>query len=84
MQEFYGIIEVIVKFRHYLLGHKFLIRMNQHILKNVFDQSLQTSKQQVWLNKFGYISLLAIGYVFTIEYKPNKKNLVVDAFFTTN
>ncbi|WVZ14637.1 hypothetical protein V8G54_012203 [Vigna mungo] len=71
-REFCAITEAIAKFRHYLLGHKFIIRTDQKSLKALMDQSLQTSEQQAWLPKF-------LGYNFTIEYKPEKENLAADA-----
>ena len=64
--------EEISKFRHYLLGHRFIIRIDQKSLRSLMDQSLQTPKQQEWLHRF-------LGYDFTIEYKPGKDNLVADA-----
>lgn len=64
--------KALSKFRHYLLGHKFVIRTDQKSLKSLLDQSLQTPEQQAWLHKF-------IGYDFTIEYKPGKRNLAADA-----
>lgn len=71
-REFYAITEAIAKFRHYLLGHKFIIRTDQKSLKSLTDQTLQTPEQQAWLHKF-------LGYDFTIEYKPGKENLAADA-----
>ncbi|WVZ26157.1 hypothetical protein V8G54_004701 [Vigna mungo] len=71
-REFYAITEAIAKFRHYLLGHKFIIRTDQKSLKSLMDQSLQTPEQQAWLHKF-------LGYDFTIEYKPGKENQAADA-----
>ncbi|WVZ03870.1 hypothetical protein V8G54_024676 [Vigna mungo] len=71
-REFYAITEAIGKFRHYLLGHKFIIRTDQKSLKSLMDQSLQTPDQQAWLPKF-------LGYDFTIEYKPRKDNQAADA-----
>lgn len=71
-REFFAITESLAKFRHYLLGHQFIIRTDQKSLKNLLDQSLQTPEQQAWLHKF-------IGYDFKIEYKPGKDNIAVDA-----
>lgn len=62
----------MAKFRHYLLGHKFILRTDQKSLKSLLDQSLQTPEQQAWLHKF-------IGYDFQIEYKPGKENQAADA-----
>lgn len=66
-REFHAITDALAKFRHYLLGHKFVLRTNQKSLKSPLDQSLQTPEQQAWLHKF-------IGYDFQIEYKPEKEN----------
>lgn len=71
-RELFAITEALAKFRHYLLGDKFVIRSDQKCLKSLMDQSLQTPEQQAWLHKF-------IGYDFTIEYKPGKDNLAADA-----
>lgn len=71
-REFLAITQALAKFRHYLLGHKFVIRTDQKSLKSLMDQSLRTPEQQAWLHKF-------IGYDFTIEYKPGKDSLAVDA-----
>jgi len=62
----------MAKFRHYLLGHKFVIKTNQRSLKELLDQKLQTPEQQQWLPKF-------LGYDFTIQYKPGKENIPADA-----
>ncbi|PNY00079.1 hypothetical protein L195_g023353, partial [Trifolium pratense] len=71
-RELFAITEAIAKFRHYLLGHKFIIRTDQKSLRSLMDQSLQTPEQQAWLHKF-------IGYDFTVEYKPGKENIAADA-----
>jgi len=71
-RELYAITQAIAKFRHYLLGHKFTIKIDQKSLKELLDQSLHTPEQQQWFPKF-------LGYDFTIQYKPGKENVVVDA-----
>jgi hypothetical protein len=71
-REMLAISEAIAKFRHYLLGHKFIIRTDQKSLRNLMDQALQTPEQQEWLHKF-------LGYDFVIEYKPGRDNLAADA-----
>ncbi|CAJ2644751.1 unnamed protein product [Trifolium pratense] len=70
--EMLAIAEAIAKFRHYLLGHKFIIRTDQKSLRNLMEQTLQTPDQQDWLHKF-------LGYDFSIEYKPGKDNIAADA-----
>ncbi|WVY96659.1 hypothetical protein V8G54_028810 [Vigna mungo] len=73
IREFYAIIEALAKFRHYLLGHKFIVKTDQKSLKELLEQQLQTPEQQQWLPKF-------LGYDFTIQYKPGKENVPADAF----
>jgi len=62
-----AIIFVVAKFRHYLPGHKFIIRTNHKSLKKMQAQTIQTPEQQVWLAKL-------LGYDFTIEYKKGCEN----------
>jgi hypothetical protein len=71
-REMLAISEAISKFRHYLLGSKFIIRTDQKSLRSLMDQSLQTPEQQEWLHKF-------LGYDFVIEYKPGKENVAADS-----
>lgn len=71
-REFYAITTALAKFRHYLLGHKFIIKTDQKSLKEFLDQSLLTPEQQQWLPKF-------LGYDFTIQYIPGKENVPADA-----
>ena len=70
-REFYAITQAMSKFRHYLVGHKFIIKTNQKSLKELLDQSLHTPEQQ-WLPKF-------LGYDFEIHYKPSKENVAADS-----
>jgi len=70
-EKFLAIMEAIAKSRHYLLGHKFIIKTDQKSLKSLTDQVVHTPEQQNWLHKL-------IGYDFTIEYKPGKENEVAD------
>jgi len=45
-REFYAITAALSKFRHYLLGHKFVIKTDQKSLKELLEQTLQTLEQQ--------------------------------------
>ncbi|MCH90455.1 hypothetical protein A2U01_0011371, partial [Trifolium medium] len=72
IRELLAITEALAKFRHYLLGHKFVLKTEQKSLRSLLDQSLQTPEQQAWLHKF-------IGFDFQIEYKPGRDNIPVDA-----
>ncbi|XP_072062044.1 uncharacterized protein [Arachis hypogaea] len=46
VREFYAITEAVAKFRHYLLGKKFIIRTDQQSLKALVDQTLHTPEQK--------------------------------------
>jgi hypothetical protein len=72
IRELLAITEALSKFRHYLLGHKFIIKTGQKSLKSLMEQSLQTPEQQAWFHK-------SIGFDFQIEYKPGKDNIHADA-----
>jgi hypothetical protein len=72
VREMLAIFEAISKFRHYLLGCKFIIRTDKKSLRSLMDQSLQTPEQQEWLHK-------VLGYDFVIEYKPGKANIAADS-----
>ena len=71
-REFYAITESMAKFKHYLLGHKFIIRIDEKSLKELLEQTLQTPEQQQWLPEF-------LGYDFTIQYKSGRENIPADA-----
>jgi len=68
-REFYAITEAIAKFRHYLLGKKFIIKTDQQSLKSLLDQSLHTQEQHKWLHKM-------LGYDCEIQYKPGVRMLM--------
>jgi len=72
IREFYAITEAIAKFRHYLIGKKFIIRTDQQSLRSLLNQSLHTQEQHKWLHKL-------LGYDFEIQYKPGDKNIPADA-----
>jgi hypothetical protein len=42
VRELYAVTEAMAKFRHYILGHKFIIRTNQKSLKAFTEQTIQT------------------------------------------
>ncbi|XP_057755398.1 uncharacterized protein LOC130974540 [Arachis stenosperma] len=71
-RELYAITEAIAKFRHYLLGKRFIIKTDQQSLKALLEKSLSTPEQQKWLHKF-------VGFDFEIQYKPGIENVAADA-----
>ena len=58
-REMYVITEAVSKFRHYLLGHKFIIKTDHKSLKEMQGQVIQTPEQQAWLPK-----LLGFDFIF--------------------
>jgi len=47
VREMYAITESIKKWRQYLLGRKFIIYTDQKSLRNILEQTIQTSEQEV-------------------------------------
>lgn len=72
VKKMYAITQAIGKWRHYLLGHHFVIRIDHHSIKNIMTQIIQTSEQHKILCKL-------LGYKYSILYKPGKENKVVDS-----
>lgn len=60
------------KWRQYLLGRHFKIFTNQHSLRHLLTQVIQTPNQHKWAAKL-------LGFGFEILYKPSRDNKVVDA-----
>ena len=60
-REMHDIIEAIAKFRHYLLGDKFVIWTDHKSLKEMQSKVIKTPEQHAWLPKL-------LGFDFTIEY----------------
>jgi len=71
-RELYAITEAIAKFRHYLLGRKFIIRTDHQSLMALLEQNLHTPYQYKWLHKL-------LGYDLEIHYKPGNENVPADA-----
>jgi len=72
VRELFAVTQAMAKFRHYLLGHRFIIRTDHRSLKELLSQPLHTPEQQQWLPKF-------LGYDFEVQYRPDKENLAADA-----
>lgn len=71
VRELYALTEAVSKFRHYLLGHRFVIKTDHQALKHLTSQVIQTPEQQKWLPKL-------LGFDFTIEFKSGSENIVAD------
>lgn len=70
--EMLAIVEAIRAWRSYLLGRKFIIRINQCNLKDFLEQKITMPEQQQWLAKL-------IGYDYEIQYRPGRENAAADA-----
>ncbi|GMI86385.1 hypothetical protein HRI_002307800 [Hibiscus trionum] len=71
-REMYAITQAVAKWRQYLIGRHFVIITDQRSIRELTQQTIQTSDQQQWLAKL-------IGYDFEIKYLPGKLNTVADA-----
>ena len=72
VRELYAITQAIARWRHYLLGKRFLIKIDQKSLKELMSQVIQTPEQQYYLTKL-------LGYEFDIEYQFGHSNAAADA-----
>jgi len=66
-----AIIEVMKKWRHYLIGTHFKIITDQQSLKGLLTNACHTPEQQKWVTKL-------LGYNFDIIYRPGRHNQAVD------
>jgi hypothetical protein len=71
-KELLALVMAVIKWRHYLLGHTFVIRTDQQALKYLLEQKIGTPAQQKWISKL-------LGYDFSVENKRGRENRVADA-----
>jgi len=65
--ELMAIVLAIQKWRHYLLGQRFIVFTDQKSLKFLLEQRVAEEGQQKWLSKL-------LGYDFEIKYKVRFDN----------
>ncbi|KAF7802184.1 Transposon Tf2-12 polyprotein [Senna tora] len=71
-REVIAIMLAVKKWRHYLIGQKFMIRTYQKAIKYLLEQRIIDPGQLKWASKL-------MGYSFEIQYKPRVENKAGDA-----
>ena len=67
-----AIVLAVEKWWHYLLGHRFIVYIDQKALRHILEQRKILSGIQKWVMKL-------IGFDFEIFYRAGPKNKAVDA-----
>jgi len=71
-KEMLAILNVLKKWRPYLMRRHLKVKVDHDSLKYFLEQRLSSEEQQKWVTKM-------LGYVFEIIYKKGKQNVVADA-----
>ena len=71
-REFLALLTAVNKWRHYLLGGKFIIKTDHISLKYLLEQKINTASQHKGLSRL-------MGLDYAIEYKKGVDNRVADA-----
>lgn len=71
-REFMAIVLSVLRWKHYLMGARFLVKTNQHNLKFMLELREIGDAYQKWVMKL-------IGFDFSIVYAPGSKNAMADA-----
>ena len=71
-KELFALVLAVTKWRHYLVGHHFIIRTDHQALKHLIEQRLTHPLQHKWYTK-------QLGLDYEIQYKRGSDNGVADA-----
>lgn len=71
-KKFFALVSAIQKWRPYLLGPAFGVKIDHQSLKFLLKQWVGTPVQQKWISKL-------MGYDFVVEFKKGRDNVVADA-----
>ena len=72
IRELAAITMAVKKWRHYLLGHPFVILTDHQSLRDLMTQAVQTPEQHRYLVRL-------LGFEYSIQYRPGRENGVADA-----
>ena len=71
-KELLALVIAMKRWIAYLVGRPFTVNTDQQSLKYLLEQKIGTPAQRKWFAKL-------LGYIFMVEYKKGKDNLVADA-----
>lgn len=71
-ERLYAFTQAVLKWRHYLLGWKFIIKTYRKSLKELMYQVIQIPKQKFYLSKL-------FGFQYEIVYRAGKSNQMANA-----
>ena len=72
-----AILHALKKWRPYLMGRLFKVKIDHDSLKNILEQRQSSEEQKKWVTKM-------LGYDFEKIYKKGKLNVVADALSRKN